>query len=358
MYRLILYYLLGLLIFAVIFGYFGLIPYNPLTLVISTVYITFFAWLTNTIFARVFKVPTNIESVYITAFILVFIITPIKSFSDANFFTLGLWAPVLAMASKYILAIKKKHIFNPAAVAVVITSFALGQSASWWIGTPWMVVPVLVGGFLITRKILRWDLVLSFFAAAIVSIVINQTATSSLLNDFSRFFFSSAVFFFAFVMLTEPLTTPPTKYLRIAYGLIVGFLFAPATHLASFYFTPELALVAGNVFSYLVSPKEKLILKLAQIKEIAKDTYDFVFTTEQKFSFKPGQYMEWTFAHQNPDNRGNRRYFTLASSPTEKNVRIGLKFYPQMSSFKRNLLLLQKGEVVVASQRAGDFTLP
>ena len=279
MYRLVLYYLLGLLVFAVIFGYFGLIPYNPLVLVLSTIYITFFAWLTNVIFARVFKAPTNIESVYITALILVFIITPIKSFSDMNFFVLGFWTPVLAMASKYILAIRSKHMFNPAAIALVFTSFGLGLSASWWIGTPWMVGPVLVGGFLMTRKILRWDLVLSFFVAGIVAIVINQTTTSSLINDFLRFFFSSAVFFFAFVMLTEPLTTPPTKYLRMVYGLIVGFLFAPATHIASFYFTPELALVTGNIFSYLVSPKEKLILKLAQIKEVAKDTYDFVFTT-------------------------------------------------------------------------------
>ena len=358
MYRLVLYYLLGLLIFASALGYLGLLPYNPLALVLSTVYITFICWVTNETFSKVFKAPKNIESIYITALILVFIITPIRSFSDINFYTIGFWASVLSMATKYVLAIRKKHMFNPAAVAVVFTSFVLGLSASWWIGTPWMVAPVVVGGFLITRKILRWDLVLSFFISSILATIIGHTGAGSVFTDLSRFFFSSAVFFFAFVMLTEPLTTPPTKYLRIVYGLIVGFLFAPATHIASFYFTPELALVFGNVFSYIVSPKEKLILKLLQIKEVAKDTYDFVFTTDRKFKFKPGQYMEWTFEHKGTDNRGNRRYFTIASSPTEPNIRIGLKFYPEMSSYKHHLLEMKPGDIIVASQRAGDFTLP
>ncbi|MFZ2049053.1 MAG: RnfABCDGE type electron transport complex subunit D [Minisyncoccia bacterium] len=357
MYRLVLYYLMTLLVFAMVFGYLGFLPYTPLALVISVVYITAVCYAINTIFSRVFKAPTNIESMYITALILVFLITPIKSFVDTDFYIIGLWAGILSMATKYILAIRSKHIFNPAAVALVLTSFALGLSASWWIGNPWMVLPVVVGGFLIVRKILRWDLVLSFFLASFIAIIFYHSS-GSYFTDFSRFLFSSSAFFFAFVMLTEPLTTPPTKYLRIVYGLIVGFLFAPATHIGSFYFSPELALVVGNIFSYTVSPKEKLILKLVQIKVVAKDTYDFIFSSNRKFSFRPGQYMEWTFAHNNPDNRGNRRYFTIASSPTEDTIRIGLKFYPEMSSYKNNLLNLKAGDVIVASQRAGDFTLP
>ena len=33
-------------------------------------------------------------------------------------------------------------------------------------------------------------------------------------------------------------------------------------------------------------------------------------------------------ASTDPDNRGNRRYFTVASAPTEDEVRLGVKFYP------------------------------
>jgi len=36
---------------------------------------------------------------------------------------------------------------------VTLTYLALGQTASWWIGNPTMLPLVLVGGLLITRKI-------------------------------------------------------------------------------------------------------------------------------------------------------------------------------------------------------------
>jgi len=168
----------------------------------------------------------------------------------------------------------------------------------------------------------------------------------------------SPLLFFAFVMLTEPLTTPPTKMLRVGYGALVGLLFAPAIHVGVVYSTPELALLFGNIFSYSVSPKEKLILKLKEIIKVAADTYDFLFTSDRKFAFQPGQYMEWTLAHRDPDSRGNRRYFTIASSPTEEDVRIGVKFYPEPSSFKSKLAYINPGGAIVASQRAGDFVLP
>lgn len=361
MYRLVLYYLFGLLIVAVVLGYFGVIPYSPIALVISTTYITFFCYLTNLVFSKIFGAPTNIESLYITALILVFIITPPNSFTDSSFFILAGWAAIWSMATKYMFAINKKHLFNPAAIAVFLTSLFLGLSASWWVGTLAMAPFVLIGGLLLTRKIIRFDLVLSFFATALVSIVLSRLITSTGVNIITiieKTITSSSLLFFAFVMLTEPLTTPPTKKLRVMYGGIVGILFSPAIHISSLYFTPEIALLVGNVFSYIVSPKEKLMLRLKERVSVATDTYDFVFQTNQSFSFEPGQYLEWTMPHEIPDDRGNRRYFTIASSPTEKDIRMGVKFYPSSSSYKKTLGSMNLGETIVASQRAGDFTLP
>ncbi len=74
--------------------------------------------------------------------------------------------------------------------------------------------------------------------------------------------------------------------------------------------------------------------------------------------FRPGQYLEWTLGHQKADSRGNRRYFTLASSPTENEIIMGVKFYNPASSFKKALLSLSAGDEIVASQLAGDFVLP
>jgi ferredoxin-NADP reductase len=65
--------------------------------------------------------------------------------------------------------------------------------------------------------------------------------------------------------------------------------------------------------------------------------------------------MEWTLPHKNSDSRGNRRYFTLASSPTEDVLRISVKFNNPSSSFKT--AMLGRGQIV-AGNRAGSFTLP
>lgn len=328
MYRLVLYFLLVLSLFGFLFQppvYFGL----------SLLFILSVSWLTNNLFSRVFNAPTNLESVYISALILALIITPAKSLSDLMFL---FWAAVLTQASKYILALNKKHIFNPVAAAVLITSLVLGRSATWWIATPWTLPIILIGGLLIVKKLRRWEMITSFLVFSI------------LFSLNLRFITHTPLFFFAFVMLTEPLTAPTTKIWQIIFGGLVGILFSLKS------FTPEMALILGNIFAYLVSSKQKLLLTLREKIQIAPDIYDFIFETKQKLNFVPGQYLEWTLPQRSPDSRGNRRYLTIASAPTEENIRIGVKYYNNSSSFKKTLLSLNTQ--IMASQLAGDFTLP
>ena len=358
MYRLVLYFLIALLAIAAIFGAAGILPYNPLTIVFSTGILLLVSWVTNQLFAKAFGAQPNSESVYITALILALIITPVAP-HDLTGISFLIWAAIWAMACKYIFAFRKKHIFNPAAFAVMLTAFTINQSATWWVcsNLP-MIGFVIVGGLLVTRKMRRFDLVLSFVAVALLTIVLTNTASDPL-TTLQKAFLHAPIFFFAFIMLTEPLTTPPTRALRIAYGAFVGFLFAPAIHVGSVYSTPELALIVGNVFSFLVSPKEKYVLELKKKEQTGTGMFDFVFKQGNGSArFRPGQYMEWTLAHEKSDSRGNRRYFTIASSPTEADLRLGVKFYDPPSSFKKNLLAMGPGDEIVAGQLAGDFTLP
>ncbi len=365
MYRVVLDVLIVLLTIAAIFGAVGILPYSPIAIIFSTAVLILVSWITNQLFAKAFNAQPNVESVYITALILALIITPVMpSTNPAGVMGIAflIWAAIWGMACKYMLTMRKKHIFNPAAFAVALTALVIGQSASWWVGgnLP-MLAFVVIGGLLITRKIQRFDLVLSFLAVALVTIVVTNTASDPF-STIQKAILHAPIFFFAFIMITEPLTTPPTRPLRIAYGALVGFLFAPAIHLGSIYSTPELALIAGNIFSYLVSPKEKYVLKLVRTESIGADIGNFVFAPEKKMGrlphFRPGQYMEWTLAHKKSDVRGNRRYFTLASSPTEREVHLGVKFYTPSSSFKKKLLAMAPGDTMVAGQLAGDFTLP
>lgn len=359
MYRVVLYELIGLLAVAGVLGFLGILPYSPLNLLFSSFYILAVSLLINKIFAWAYNAPSNPESTYITALILALIITPALSFGDLNFLMFAFWASSLAIASKYILVIGKKHIFNPAAIAVVLTAFVLSQSASWWVGTASMLPTVLIGGFLVARKIQRLDLVGSALIAGLAAILgFSLIKGGNLFASGWGVFVSTPLIFFITVMLTEPLTTPGIKSKRILYGILVGILFAPFIHIGSIYSTPELALVIGNIFSYLVSPKKKLTLVLDSIEKISVDSYDFVFTPDKQISYHPGQYMEWTLAHKGSDNRGIRRYFTLASSPTEGELRLGVKFNDKGSSFKKRLLSMKREDVIVASELAGDFILP
>lgn len=355
MYRLVLYYLLFLLFVAYIFCLLGILPYNPIFLILSVVFLTAISWITNKIFAWAYSVPTNVESVYISALILALIISPIKSFADLPFL---FWAAVLTMASKYILAFNKKHIFNPVAIAAVLCAFAFNGSASWWIGTAAMF-PFSLSGLLLVRKIRRYDLVFYFFVASLLTMLgFSLAQGSNLFTTLKQIVFSSPIFFFATVMLTEPLTTPPTKTLQSLYGAFVGVLFAPQFHLWTLYTTPEQALIIGNIFSYIVSPKYKVISTIQQKLQIAPDMIDFLFVPQKKLAFSPGQYMEWTMPHKNTDSRGNRRYFTIASSPTEEAIRLGVKFYPNGSSYKKAMLSIDAKTPIVGAQLSGDFILP
>src|SRR5713101_3363350 len=359
MYRLVLYYLIFLVVAAVALAFFGFLPFQPLDLLVSVSVLVFVCWIANGAFAKLFGAPANTESLYITAFILALIITP----RPASRYWSAASAPVVlagacAMASKYILAFRRKHIFNPAAVAVALTAFTLNYPASWWVGTPAMM-PFVLGGLLVARKIARFDLILSFFAAACAVILGAGLAKgTSVAPAAGQLLADTPLLFFAFVMLTEPLTTPPARARRIVYGAMVGLLFAPSLHFGRVYLTPELALLVGNAFSYLVSPKAKYLLALKTRTQLAPDTYDLRFTSDRRLRFRPGQYLEWTLGHAHPDSRGNRRYFTVASSTGEREVRIGVKFYPCASSFKRSLLAMRPGNEIVASQLAGEFVLP
>jgi ferredoxin-NADP reductase len=199
----------------------------------------------------------------------------------------------------------------------------------------------------------------SFLAAALVTVcLVSLVQHLSLARELQQLLVQSPLFFFASIMLTEPLSAPPTRGLKSLYGAVVGVLFIPQIHVGSIYSTPELALLLGNLGSYLVSPSPTLVLQLRRKARLSPNIGEFAFKPAHKLDYAPGQYMEFTLGHTSPDSRGNRRYFTLASSPTEDIVRLGVRFYPQGSSYKHALASLGARAPILAAHIAGDFTLP
>lgn len=357
MYRLVLYYLVALLAAAFAASFFGLVPVDPTALAFTSVVIAAVAYASNRIFCLVFRTPANLESSWITALILILIMSPVTA-SDVTGLGGIVFVTVWAIASKFILAIYGKHLFNPAALGVALGALFLDQPATWWVGGAIVLLPLtLVGGILLVRKLRRADMVLAFIAANLLASLIGatpDTLNSTLVQTLTL----SPLFFFAFVMLTEPLTAPSRPLPRIAFGTMVGVLAAPSIHFGDFYMTPELALLAGNLFAWLVSPKGRFALTLLRIEQAAAGAYDFIFSPDRAFAFEPGQYLEWTLAVPHADNRGNRRQFTIASAPDDDEVRLGVKFYPESSAFKRTLAAMQPGDHIHASQLSGNFVMP
>lgn len=357
MYRLVLYVLIVLLGVAFVFGFLGLVPRDPTRIAFSTVLVLLAAGLGNWVFARIFNTPANVESAYITALIIALIMTPVAASNLAGVGAL-VFASVWAIASKFMLAIGRKHIFNPAALGVALAALLLNQPATWWVAGNAALLPfVLVGGVLIGHKLKRFDLIASFIVVNILTVIVTAPPGNTFMFV-KETLVHSPLFFFAFVMLTEPLTAPQGRGRRLAYGALVGILFAPGIHVANYYLTPEVALLIGNVFAYLVSPKGKFALTLLRVEQAATGAYDFIFASDRKLAFQPGQYMEWTLGFKHPDNRGNRRQFTIASGPHDKEVRLGVRFYPKASTFKRALGEMLPGDKIYASQLAGNFVLP
>jgi len=360
MYRLTLYYLIGLLVAAVILSFFHFLSFNPLDIVINSLLAVIVCWSTNLLIAKLLRAVINAESAIITGLILALII-PISFPQNAAFFIV---ASAVAILSKYFVTIEKRHIFNPAAVSVLaIALLSPSHQAIWWIGTPEMLPYVVIGGFLLMKKMQRETMIITlslvYFLCITTAGVFHGRSGSTLLTLWNVSVSHSAFFFFAFVMFTEPLTTPPTKKLQNYYAALVAFLYAtPQLRLFSFAITPEMALCIGNIYSYIVSPKYRLELVFDSKETIDKNIAVFTFGGVKTFNFIPGQYMEWTLPHEHMDDRGNRRYFSIASSPNEKNVLLLIKFYNPSSSFKKALLALDKGETIIANALAGDFVLP
>ena len=356
MYRLVLYGLIILAILGIIFSFAGMLSFNGVHLIISAALLLAICVGSNKIFGYILKVPDNIESSYITALILFLILPPATTLREGAILSV---VGLVAMSSKYILNIRGKHIFNPAAIAAVLLAVSGFGSAMWWVSSPSMIIPVVIIGLLMVRKV-RWSwLFISFIVAAFL-----YTAVNALLRgaDFTQavlgiFLYGPAIFFGS-IMLTEPSTTPPTRRRQIIYGALVGALYGIPFHFGRFYNTPELTLTLGNIYSYFASPKGRLLLRLKEKIQMAPLIYDFVFTPNREFKFTAGQYLEWTTRPYHCDSRGNRRYFTVASSPTEKEIRIGVKIPEKPSSFKRFLNSMKPGDQLMAGHLSGDFTLP
>lgn len=356
MYRLVSGSLSVLAALSIVCGFFGLLAYSGLSQIFSLASALLVALLLNIIIASILGVPANHESAVITALILFFLALP-----EENIF--AIWPLILAVSiatvSKYVFVIKKQHFLNPAAFGAAAVSVTGLYSFSWWVANPTLFIPLLLLGVLVVMKVRKWVPVFGFIGVGLIIYLAEALSYGDVLTtSLKNFFISWPTLFLAFFMLTEPFTMPARKDAQFLYGGLVGFLANTSMFSALVSMSPELALITGNVLMLPTRLRQKLFLTLQSKKRIATDTFDFVFKKPPGFTFVAGQYLEWMLPHEKSDNRGARRYFTIASSPTESDIKVAMKITKARSTYKSALEGLDVGQTIIASQLAGDFLLP
>ena len=107
-----------------------------------------------------------------------------------------------------------------------------------------------------------------------------------------------------------------------------------------------------QLLSYNIALKSK--------KEVAKETYTFIFEKPKGFTFKAGQHIRMTLIDPpETDNEGDSRFFSLVSSPQEKQLVIAMRM--RNTAFKRVLGQMKLGTKVkiqiMAHSMHESFTL-
>jgi len=135
-----------------------------------------------------------------------------------------LWIAGAATASKYTLRTNRGHIFNPAALALLVSIpvFATGQS--WWgaggdLAWPFMLL-VLAGGAVVVDRVNKFPMVLTFAGVYFGALTLISLVDPGAVAEMFRAPFVQSAVFLAVFMLTDPPTSPGRYAEQIWFGAL------------------------------------------------------------------------------------------------------------------------------------------
>jgi Na+-translocating ferredoxin:NAD+ oxidoreductase RnfD subunit len=164
-------------------------------------------------------------------------------------------AALIGVGSKHLLRTRRVHLFNPAALGLLLSLWLFSSSQSWWGGLPDLpaasLLPLILAGAWLARYVGKLPQVLAFMGTYFG--LFSATAFFSMgggmrLAEVYRVPFLNAALFFAFFMLTDPPTSAGRHEDQLVFGALVGaiaFTLFLTVHDLSFLL---LALLAANVW--------------------------------------------------------------------------------------------------------------
>ena len=168
-----------------------------------------------------------------------------------------LWVPAatsaIAIASKYLLRTKATNVFNPAAIALIVSYYAFNTGQSWWGALPelpmWAIAALCATGVFIADRVNKMPIVLAFLGAYFVLF-----STMAFVGDprhvveIFRAPDLHMVLYFAFFMLTDPPTAPIKYRDQVIYGILVAVISYALFETAGVVYYLLAGLVIGNVW--------------------------------------------------------------------------------------------------------------
>jgi ferredoxin-NADP reductase/Na+-transporting NADH:ubiquinone oxidoreductase subunit NqrB len=371
MYRLTLLALGVLAGIALLLSFAGLAGPAWYELLATTVVLVLVAAAVDAAAQRLLHLPWRLESSLITAGILLFVLRPAADPVGLGGIAI---AGAAAATSKYLLAWRGRHVFNPAAVgATVLTllaaltgGYALGGS-SWWVGSPLFGPIVLLMGVVVlwrTEKLrviaLFWVVGLAAGVIAVATAYRQQGVEVDVWSLVWQQLWSSPLLFLGAFMLSEPLTLPPRRWQQMVVAAVVGVLVGWAPLFGTFPvgLGQERAVLVGNLIAFAFAVRTAVRLVYQGTARVTPSIDELTFRAERGFSFTAGQFLELDVPHRHPDARGTRREFSIASAPEDLPiVRIAFRRGSQ-STYKKALAAVRPGTALAVTGVWGDFVLP
>jgi Na+-translocating ferredoxin:NAD+ oxidoreductase RnfD subunit len=187
------------------------------------------------------------DGALITGLIIGMILTPVTSISVAAA------TSVIAIASKYVVRAGTANVFNPAALALVISFIAFHTGQSWWGALPEAgsagLIVLFVAGVFALRQVNKIPAALTFLGVyyalvTAVSFIGDPAGVAHMYREPEL----QASLFFAFFMVSDPPTCPTAPRDQVIFACIVGAASVAAYEFIGAAYYLSAGLLVGNVW--------------------------------------------------------------------------------------------------------------
>jgi len=208
--------------------------------------------LTQIVASRVVGIPVELRSALITSFSLSLLLR-------TDELCLYALAGVIAMATKFIIRIDGKHVFNPATIAIVALIF--GTDSAWvtpgqWGAELWFAALLGFLGIAVLQRARRADVTFFFLAAHGGLLLARALYLGDPLTIPLHQLQSGSLLLFAFFMISDPKTIPDSRLGRLIFAVAVAGL---AHYLAFFVQMRPALYIALALVALAVWPIDRLL---------------------------------------------------------------------------------------------------